>query len=71
MREFEKVVSLSEFLISAASIKTSKSQCNHSRTKHVAHFEKIKRYKVVCENCNKFIKWLPNKEALKLGYSLD
>ena len=33
--------------------------------------EKIKRYKVVCADCNKFIKWLPNAEALKLGYSLE
>ncbi|HOX16326.1 MAG TPA: competence protein CoiA family protein [Smithellaceae bacterium] len=71
MRGFEKTVSLKEFLNNAVCVNVQKSQCNHSRTKHVAHFEKIKRYKVVCENCNKFIKWLPNAEALKLGYSLD
>ena len=71
MRELTKIISLKEFLINAVFVETSKYPCNHTSIKHVAHFEKIKRYKVVCARCNKFIKWLPNKEALKLGYSLD
>jgi len=70
-RSFEKVVSLKEFLMNAVCVKKSNALCKHSKINHVAHFEKIKRYKVVCADCNKFIKWLPNAEALKLGYSLE
>jgi hypothetical protein len=79
----EKTVSLIDFLIDAVcaeppefpckpqSVEPPKVACKHEDVKHVANFERIKRYKVVCSECDKFIKWLPNKEALQLGYSLD
>lgn len=71
MRGLQKTVSLTDFLIDAVFIEPPKVPCKHTKIKHVAHFDKIKRYKVVCEQCNKFIKWLPNKEALQLGYPLN
>ncbi len=71
MRGFEKTVSLTDFLIDAVYYEPPKVPCKHTRVRHVANFEKIKRYKVVCDQCNKFLKWLPNKEALQLGYPLE
>lgn len=45
--------------------------CNHNQTKHVKSDGKIIRYKIVCEDCNKFQGWLPNEIASSLGYSLE
>ncbi len=44
--------------------------CMHDKTKHIKHNGKIVRYKIVCEECDKFQGWLPNDTALSLGYSL-
>jgi len=70
-RQFSKTISLTDFLINAVYVETPKVPCNHTIIKHIAHFEKIKRYKEVCNECNKFLGWLPNKEARKLGYSFE
>lgn len=71
LRGTEKTVSLTEFLNDAVFVEPPKIPCKHTKLIHVAHFERIKRYKVICEHCNKFIKWLPNKDALQLGYELE
>lgn len=70
MRSGEKRVSLEKFLTDAAYIKQPKIECKHKVTKHVFSSGKIKRYKEVCSKCGKFIKWLPNKEAIAFGYDL-
>jgi hypothetical protein len=44
--------------------------CPHNQTKHVKHNGKIIRYKIICEECNKFQGWLPNNIALSFGYNL-
>lgn len=44
--------------------------CFHSEQIFIKSSGKIPRYKIVCADCAKFIKWLPNKEALSLGFTL-
>jgi len=70
MRSNEKTKKLSEFLIEAVFRKTEKLDCTHEKVKYVLSSEKITRYKVLCEKCEKFIKWLPNIEARDLGLLL-
>ncbi|ACM19076.1 competence protein CoiA-related protein [Geotalea daltonii FRC-32] len=70
MRRLEQRVSLTDFLIDAVYVPPPKIECKHQTINYVPNFEKIKRYKVVCTECGKFMKWLPNKEAEKLGLEL-
>jgi competence CoiA-like predicted nuclease len=41
--------------------------CDHRATEYQKSDKKIPRYKEVCIQCAKFIRWLPNKEAKALG----
>lgn len=45
-------------------------ECFHDETSYEKHDGKIKRYKVVCTECKKFIKWLSNKDTKALGLDL-
>lgn len=44
--------------------------CNHEDFRYELVSQKIIRYKKMCNLCGKFIKWLPNDEAQKLGLLL-
>lgn len=46
-------------------------ECDHQQVRHVKHEEKQVRYKIVCEECGKFMGWLPDRTALAMGYSLE
>lgn len=45
--------------------------CLHKETVLERSSGKIDRYKVVCSECGKFLKWLPNKEALEMGLDFN
>ena len=45
-------------------------QCNHNETNYEKYIRQPIRYKEVCLMCGKFIKWLPNKEAIAKGFML-
>lgn len=45
-------------------------ECSHNNFKYSFSDAKVKRYKVICSECGKFLKWLPNDEAQKLGLLL-
>jgi hypothetical protein len=45
-------------------------ECNHNNIRYQKSDGKILRYKVICAECEKFIKWLPNKEAEAIGLRL-
>jgi len=45
-------------------------ECSHEAIAYEKHAGKITRYKVVCSVCRKFVKWLPNDEARKLGFDI-
>lgn len=45
-------------------------QCDHNNIEYQKSDGKIPRYKVICTECQKFIKWLPNKEAEAIGLRL-
>lgn len=32
--------------------------------------QKLTRYKEICSDCGKFVRWIPNKEALEMGLQL-
>jgi hypothetical protein len=39
------------------------SECDHRKVRHIKHEEKQVRYKIVCEECGKFMGWLPDRTA--------
>ena len=45
-------------------------QCNHKESAYEKSNGKISRYKEICSDCGKFIKWLSNKEAAANGLIL-
>lgn len=45
-------------------------KCDHNNIGYQKSNGKIPRYKVICTECQKFIKWLPNKEAEAIGLRL-
>jgi len=45
----------------------SRDLCKHRSTSYQFSDGKIKRYKEVCSTCKKFIRWLPNTDAIALG----
>jgi len=45
-------------------------ECKHNNIRYQKSDGIILRYKVICADCEKFIKWLPNKEAEAMGLRL-
>lgn len=44
--------------------------CDHKETTFEKSDLKIKRYKIVCSECGKFVDWLKNEKAIALGFEL-
>lgn len=45
-------------------------QCNHNETIYEKYIKEPVRYKEICLLCGKFIKWVPNEEAIAKGFTL-
>lgn len=68
-----KRMSLADFLDNALEYYIKEPflpHCDHNETIYQKAEGKIPRYKKVCAECAKFIKWLPNKEAEAVGLRL-
>ena len=69
IKQHSKAVNLIQYLedIQTYVIKNKyHPECLHNNYKYVFSDEKIKRYRMVCSECGKHLKWLPNEEASKL-----
>lgn len=51
-------------------INSYKPECFHEKIRYEKSNGKVIRYKKVCLYCNRYIKWLSNNEAIKLGLKL-
>ena len=45
--------------------------CSHDNRYHVKECGKLIRYQIRCSACDKFFGYLPNTEALRIGYNLE
>lgn len=50
---------------------SSNLECQHIDRKCEMSDGKIKRYKEVCASCGRYMRWVPNVEALALGLNPD
>jgi hypothetical protein len=70
-QKYSKQLSLQAFLAKIAGHTVTTSyrlpECKHPQVETVKHETPPVRYKEVCSDCGKYIKWIPNKEALKRG----
>lgn len=44
--------------------------CKHEHIVTEKVVQKLTRYKETCDDCDKFVRWIPNKEALAMGLEL-
>jgi hypothetical protein len=70
-RSATKWVSLVNFLKTVQNLNITQPYklpaCNHAFKRVEKSEQKLVRYKETCDDCDKFIRWIPNKEAIDMG----
>ena len=73
-RQHTKTLTLKDFLKTVLMHQINKKYepppCQHKHITAEKVTQKLTRYKEVCDDCGKFVRWIPNKEAINMGHQL-